>query len=260
MKSKTTIYLALITITLLSFQISPEEYTSNWPNWRGANSDGVSLNGTPPTEWSETNNVKWKTPIPGKGIGTPVVWGDQIFITTAIELDKKATEEAIKRLKKTSPTFLKLFGWSGTTENFLQFVVYSVNRSNGEIKWKKVVREQFPHEGIHNDGSWASASCVTDGEQVIANLGSYGIYSFDMSGNLLWEKDFGDMHIENAFGEGTSPVIYKDNVVVVWDHMGESKIHVLNKKTGEEVWKKNRDEETTWASPIVVEIDRKSVV
>lgn len=260
MKLKTTFHVTLFLLTFLSLQLTAQDSTDNWPNWRGSNVDGVSSNGTPPTEWSETKNIKWKTPIPGKGIGTPVVWGNQIFITTAIELDKKATEEAIKKLKKTSPTFLKISGMSETTENFLQFVVYSINRSNGEINWKKVVREQYPHEGINSNGSWASASCVTDGKYMVASFGSYGIYCFNMDGNLIWEKDFGDMQIKNTFGEGASPVLYKDNLIILWNHEGQSKLYVLNKKTGEEIWQKDRDEKSTWTTPIVVEFEGKAQI
>ena len=230
MKVKITFYVALFSLTLLSCQLNAQNYIDNWPNWRGPNVDGVSLNGTPPTKWSETKNVKWKTPIPGKGLGTPVVWGDQIFITTAIELDQKATEEAIKKLQKATPAMGKLLGILETTENFLQFVVYSINRKNGEINWKKVVREQYPHEGVQVNGSWASASCITDGEHIVASFGSYGIYCFDMDGKMIWEQDLGDMHVVSAFGEGTSPVLYKDNLIIVWDHEGQSKIHVLNKR------------------------------
>lgn len=255
MKTKTFLYLALFSLTLFSFQLNNENSIDNWPNWRGPNLDGVSLNGTPPTEWSETKNVKWKTPIPGKGIGTPIVWGDQIFITTAVELDQKASEEAIKQIKKTNPTFVKVLGMSGTTENILQFSVYSINRKTGEVNWRKVVREQFPHENINNNGSWASASCVTDGENMIASFGSYGFYCFDMEGNLIWEKDLGDMNIISAFGEGTSPVLYKENLIIVWDHEGQSKIYVLNKNTGEEIWQKDREEISAWITPIVVEIN-----
>ncbi len=257
MKLKIAFLIALFSLTLLSLQLTAQNSIDNWPNWRGTNVDGVSLIGTPPLEWSETKNIKWKTPIPGKGVGTPVVWGNQIFITTAIELDKKATEEAIKRLKKTSPGFVKILGMSETTENFLQFVVYSINRSNGEINWEKVVREQFPHEGINNNGSWASASCVTDGNFMVASLGSYGIYCFTMNGDLIWEKDLGDMQIKNAFGEGTSPVLFKDNVIIVWDHEGQSEIHILNIKTGEEIWQKDRDAMSAWATPIAVEFEGK---
>jgi outer membrane protein assembly factor BamB len=187
MKLLTTFNIGLFSLSLLSSQLLAQRNSDNWPTWRGPNADGVSQNGTPPAEWSETKNIKWKTPIPGKGIGTPVVWGNQIFITTAIELDKKATEEAIKIQKKTSPGFVKILGMSGTTENYLQFVVYSINRTNGEINWKKVVREQYPHEGINDNGSWASASCVTDGNHIVASFGSYGIYCFSMNGDLIWE-------------------------------------------------------------------------
>ncbi|NVO10903.1 MAG: PQQ-like beta-propeller repeat protein [Bacteroidales bacterium] len=260
MKLKTAFHVALFSLTLLGLQLTAQNSIDNWPNWRGPNVDGVSPNGVPPIEWSETKNIKWKTPIPGKGIGTPVVWGNQIFITTAIELDKKATDEAIKKLKKTSSTMLKIVGMSEITENFLQFVVYSINRSTGEINWKKIMREQYPHEGINNNGSWASASCVTDGEHVIAFLGSYGIYCFDMDGTLIWEKDLGDMQIRNTFGEGASPALYKGKLIIVWDHEGQSKIYVLNKKTGEEIWQKNRDEKTTWATPVVAEIEGKAQI
>ena len=139
MKSKTTIYLALITITLLSFQISPEEYTSNWPNWRGANSDGVSLNGTPPTEWSETNNVKWKTPIPGKGIGTPVVWGDQIFITTAIELDKEIKDKVTALLAEQTKGEIELS--EEVSKDLIGGFVLSYDDKQYDASIKKQIKE-----------------------------------------------------------------------------------------------------------------------
>lgn len=186
--------------------------------------------------------------------------GDQIFITAAIETDQKATVEAIKMLKKTSPNLVKVLGMSGTTENFLQFVVYSIDRNSVIINWKKVVLEQYPHEGINDNGSWASQSCVTDGEHMVASFGSYGFYCFDMGENLIWGKDLGDMQVENAFGEGTSPIIYKDKLIIVWEHERQSKIYVLNKKSGEEIWQKDRDEVTTWAAPTVVELDGKAQI
>lgn len=242
-------------VLLLSINLRAQSYSENWPNWRGPNNDGVSQTGTPPTEWSDSLNIKWKTPIPGKGIGTPVIWGDQIFLTTAIELDQKATAEAIKNLKKNASTVNKLMGWSETTENFLRFVVYSINKNTGEIMWEKIVREQFPHESINENGSWASVSCVTDGEHVIASFGSYGIYCFDMEGTLIWERDLGDMNITMTFGEGISPALYKNNLIVLWDHEGQSKLYVLDKSTGEDIWQKDRAEGTTWVTPIVVDID-----
>lgn len=250
------IALAILSIVLLSSFNSKTEFANNWPNWRGPNNDGVAYNSAPPIHWSETENVLWKTPIPGRGLGTPIIWDDQVFVTTAIELDEKATEEAIKRLKKTHPTFVKVLGMSGVTDNILQFVVYSINKKTGAVIWKKVVREQYPHEGINDQGSWSSASCVTNGKHLIAHLGSYGTYCFDMTGKLVWEKDLGDMNVVNAFGEGTSPVIYNDKVIIVWDHEGKSKIYTLNLLTGEVIWQNDRDERSAWITPIVVNVNK----
>ncbi len=92
-------FIALLSLAFINPHLNAQNNNDYWPNWRGSNADGVSLNGTPPVEWSESKNIKWKIPIPGKGLGTPVVWEDQIFITTTIELDEQATKEAIERLK-----------------------------------------------------------------------------------------------------------------------------------------------------------------
>ena len=137
MKMKSIFLVCFLFVMFNSILFSKDQYNKNWPNWRGPLLTGEALDCTPPTEWSETKNVKWKTPIPGKGQSSPVIWGDQVFITTAIELDKKATEEAIKRLKKTRHPLQTLFRVMQTPDNFIQFIVYSVNRNNGEINWKR---------------------------------------------------------------------------------------------------------------------------
>ncbi|MFC1719194.1 PQQ-binding-like beta-propeller repeat protein, partial [Candidatus Poribacteria bacterium] len=131
---------------------------------------------------------------------------------------------------------------------------------DGSILWQKTVREELPHEGTHAEGSWASGSPVTDGEHVYAFFGSRGLYCFDMQGNLIWEKDLGDMKIKMSFGEGSSPVLHGDILVVNWDHEGQSFIVALDKKTGEELWKVDRDEKTSWATPLVVEHNGRSQV
>jgi len=242
-------------ITIMVFGLATaSEYTDNWPSWRGPLATGEAVIGNPPTSWSETENVKWKIPVPGKGLSSPVIWGDQLFITTAVSLDEKASAEAVKKLKDEQPAWLKSAGGGNVPENVQQFVVYSIDRKNGGILWQKVVREQFPHQGTHSDGSWASQSCVTDGEYLIASFGSYGVYGFDLEGNLLWEKDLGDMTISGTFGEGSSPVLYGNHLIINWDHEKDSYIFVLNRTNGEIVWKKRRDEETSWSSPIVVPV------
>ena len=260
MKTKIPIFL----ITILNFGLtllwSSEKHHHNWPQWRGINADGASQNGAVPVNWNETTNIKWKTPIPGKGLSTPVIWGNQIFITTAIELDEKATREAVKKFKKSQHAMIKFTGQARTTQNIQQFKIYSIDKYSGEILWQKTVNEQYPHEGIHKANSWASGSCVTDGQHVIAHFGSNGIYCLDMAGKVIWEKDLGDMQMVMAFGEGNSPVLYKNKLVILWDHEGESKIHVFNKNTGKEIWQKNREERTTWATPIVVDINNSTQI
>ena len=134
-----------------------------------------------------------------------------------------------------------------------QFTLFAINRADGKVQWKKVLREEQPHEGTHPTGTWASSSAATDGEVVIAFFGSRGLYALDMDGKLLWEKDLGDMTVKLGFGEGSTPALGKDRVVVQWDHEGESFLVALDKKTGRELWRQKREEGTSWASPLVVE-------
>ena len=249
--------LLFLMYTMAFTQVNASEYDDNWPTWRGPLFSGEAVKGSPPTEWSETKNVKWKIPIPGKGLSTPVVWGNQIFMTSAVSLDKKASAEAIKKLKEAQPAWLKNSGSGNVPEHIQQFVVYSINRNDGKITWQKAVREQFPHQGTHNTGSFASQSCVTDGKYLIASFGSYGVYCFDLKGNMMWEKDLGDMNIRASFGEGSSPVLYKDYLIINWDHEQDSHIFVLNKRNGDVIWEKGRDEMTSWSTPLVVEVKEK---
>jgi outer membrane protein assembly factor BamB len=134
-----------------------------------------------------------------------------------------------------------------------QFTVVAIDRETGKTTWQKPVGSGLPHEGTHEYGTFASMSAVTDGERVYAFFGSRGLYCFDTEGNLEWERDFGEMTIRLGFGEGASPVLHEDKIVVPWDHEGDSFIVALNKATGEELWRKERDEITSWATPLVVE-------
>ena len=145
-------------------------------------------------------------------------------------------------------------GPRGIQPEYVQkFVLYSIDRATGEIVWERVVREELPHEGTHPTGTWASNSPVTDGEHIWAYFGSRGIYCYDMEGELVWKKDFGDMRKRLTFGEGASPALHGDRLVVSWDHEGESFIIALDKRTGKELWRTAREEITSWATPLVVE-------
>jgi outer membrane protein assembly factor BamB len=134
-----------------------------------------------------------------------------------------------------------------------RFVVLALRRSDGKVIWERMVREELPHEGTHPTGSFAAASAATDGERVFAHFGSRGLYAFDKEGKRLWEKDLGRMTVKLGFGEGSSPALAADRLVVQWDHEGESFVVALDKKTGRELWRNKREEGTSWATPLVVE-------
>ncbi|MBT4485123.1 MAG: PQQ-like beta-propeller repeat protein, partial [Candidatus Latescibacteria bacterium] len=135
----------------------------------------------------------------------------------------------------------------------IKFVVLAVDRTNGKVKWERMAREEIPHEGQREETTWATSSPITDGKHVYAYFGSRGLYCYTIGGDLVWEKDFGDMSIARQFGEGSTPTLYKNRLIVNWDHEGQSFIVALDAATGEEVWKKDRDEPTNWMTPLVVE-------
>ncbi|MFC1570048.1 PQQ-binding-like beta-propeller repeat protein [bacterium] len=230
------------------------EYNQNWPTWRGPLCTGEAPLGTPSLAFGEDQHVKWKIPIPGKGLSSPVIWGDNIFITTAVSIDKPVNPEDLENQTEI-PMWMK--AQARSVDKIQQFKVMSISRKTGDILWQNVVREELPHEGTHKDGSWASNSCVTDGDCLITFFGSYGVYCFDLKGKKIWEKDLGDMQPSNSFGEGSSPALYKNSVVINWDHEGDSFIIVLDKKTGKTIWKKERQEGTSWSTPIIVEVNGK---
>ena len=212
---------------------------------------GVAPDAAPPLEWSEDKNIRWKTELPGLGHSTPIVWGDRIFLTTAIPYG-----EALKP---------RYSGRPGAHDNLPiskrhQFDVMAINRESGMIVWQKTMNKRLPHEGAHESASLASNSPVTDGERVFAFFGSHGLYCLDFDGDLIWEANFGDMHTKHGHGEGSTPVLFGETLVVNWDHEGQSFVVALDKHTGKERWKANRDEATSWSSPIVIESDGKPLV
>jgi outer membrane protein assembly factor BamB len=223
----------------------------NWPQWRGPLATGVAPEANPPIHWSETSNIRWKIPLPGKAHSSPIVYGDSIYLMAAIPVGDAQT-----------PVYDHA---PGTHDNVPvvyrhQFAVMAVNRADGKILWKKVMREEFPHEGGHNTGSLASNSPITDGERIYAFFGSHGLYCLDRNGELKWQKDLGQMQTLHAHGEGSSPALYGDTLIVCWDHEGESFLYAFDKRTGKERWKVARDEKTSWSTPLVVEFEGKPQV
>ena len=215
-----------------------------WPQWRGPWATGVAPRANPPIEWSETRHVRWKVALPGKGHSTPIVWGERVFLTLAAPVGKP-----VEPVYDHAP---------GTHDNVPvtqvhQFVVRAISRRDGKTLWSRCVREEFPQEGGHETGSLASNSPVTDGERVFAFFGSRGLYCLDLNGEMVWQKDLGRMQTLHAHGEGSSPVVYRDWLIVNWDHENDSVLYALDKQTGRERWRVTRDDKTSWSTPLVVE-------
>jgi outer membrane protein assembly factor BamB len=216
----------------------------NWPQWRGPLGTGVAPGGQPPVTWSEQKHIRWKTAVPGKGHSTPIVWGERIFLTTAIPYG-----EAVKPRLPSRP---------GAHDNLAmthrhEYVVLALSRKSGKILWQRTVNKDLPHEAGHVTASLASASPVTDGERVFAFFGSRGLYCLDTDGKLLWKRDLGEMHTKHGHGEGSSPALHGETLIINWDHEEQSFVMALDKRTGKIRWRVGRAEDTSWATPIVVE-------
>ena len=217
-----------------------------WPQWRGPLSTGAAPHARPPVEWSETRNVRWKVELPGRGSSSPIVWNDLVVVTTAVPISKPVPRPSATPLPPGAHPAVSVPGSAQA------FEVLAYGRADGKLRWRRTVREEFPHEGTHQDGTFASASAVTDGQRIYAFFGSRGLYALDMSGKIVWQKDLGDMAVKMGFGEAASPAVHGDRLVLTWDHEGDSYLVAFDTKTGREVWRTPRDEKTTWATPLVV--------
>lgn len=226
--------LVALAVWILPAGAAGPDAKGEWRQWRGPTNNGVA-EGDAPLNFSNTENVKWRVQIPGKGHSTPLISGGTMYLTTSVE-SGTATE-------------------SGSLSNH-DFLVLALDTGTGKEIWRRTAVSASPHEGYHRRyGSYASNSPVTDGEVLIANFGSRGVYAYDLDGKLLWKKDLGKLYMRNAFGEGIAPVLHGDSLVIQNDHEGQSYIVVLDKNNGEELWRAERDELSSWPQPIVVEYD-----
>jgi outer membrane protein assembly factor BamB len=247
-----TLILSTAAFVLCGVQWGQAEDRQNWPQWRGPFGTGeASPDANPPITWDEGHHIKWKTLLPGRGHSTPVVWGDHIFLTTAIPIGEKLPP--------------KYSGAPGAHDNSAitqehEFVVIAIDRRAGKILWQTKVHQALPHEGAHVSASLASASPATDGKQVYAFFGSYGLYALDFDGKVKWQVDLGTMNSKHGHGEGSSPALIDNTLVVNWDHEGDSFIVAFDTGTGQQRWKKPRNEATSWASPTAFRFEGKAQV
>ncbi|MEL7336354.1 MAG: PQQ-binding-like beta-propeller repeat protein [Planctomycetota bacterium] len=223
--------LCLIVCCTCELTRADETADANWGHWRGPTGNSTSLTATPPVKWSSSENVRWKTPVPGSGSGSPIVWDDQVIVTTAV------------------PT-----GNNGGRFPELSFQVHSFDKETGKAKWQQTAIVATPHAGTHRTNGFASASPCTDGKRIYASFGSRGLFCYGMDGTPLWQRtDFPPMTTRAGFGEGSSPTIAGDVLLLPWDQEGSSFLYAINSATGKTKWKTPRNEPTCWATPLVVE-------
>ena len=235
-------FVILFTATALS-------WGQNWPQFRGDEARGIADGDNPPAAFDAIKgvNLAWKTPIPGLGHGSPIIWGDRVFVTTAVSSDPKPFKHGLYGDVEPS-TDVASHTWK----------VYCLDRKTGKVIWEKVSHEGVPKTKRHPKSSQASATPVTDGKLVIAMFGSEGMYAYDMDGKLKWKVDLGviqaswfyDPDYEWAYG--SSPIIYKDKVILQVDMSKGSFIAAFSLKDGKQVWRTERKEIPGWSTPTVV--------
>lgn len=235
----------------LCLGFSSAAYSQNWPSFRGHNGTGVGDGNSPPITWdtAKSTNILWKTPIPGLGHSSPIIWGDRIFVTTAVSTD---ADSQFVHLTES--------GDSAKDNSKHSFRVYCLNKNTGSIIWEKAIYEGPPKVKRHLKASYANPTPATNGKNLVISFGSEGLYCFDLNGKLLWKQDLGildggwsagpDFH----WGFGSSPIIYQNLVIVQCDTQNQAFIAAYNLSTGKLVWKTPREEDSSWSTPTIYEL------
>lgn len=242
-----TLLLPVFTTSLQADEFA-QERLDNWHQWRGPLANGTAPRGKPPIQWDAKTNIQWKTALPGLGSASPIVWGDLVFVVTAVDTEREAKAADIP---KANPRFEKK---TKPPKTYHRFVVLALDRKSGEVRWERVATESVPHEGHHDSHTFAGYSPTTDGKYLYVSFGSFGLFCYDFAGNLQWKRtDLPRLETRLGWGEGGALVVHGDSLIVSRDQEGSSCLYVLNARTGETRWKAERDEVTTWNTPLVVE-------
>lgn len=237
----------MIALVLIVFSLV---FVDNWPQWRGPRGQGVSEEKNLPLEWSPTKNIKWKTPIAGRGHSSPIVWGNRLFLTTSIEGAVIPGATAVKHIVNNE--VVNLPDTVGAERSHTLKLI-CVDTESGRILWERTVHEGRMYDDRQTANTYASSTPVTDGRYVYAFFGSEGLYCYDFDGNQVWKASLGGI-AKMGYGEGTSPIIFENLVIVQVDkELGSgSYIAALDKSTGKYVWKTARKNRASWATPVVV--------
>jgi outer membrane protein assembly factor BamB len=248
--SWTLAYIVLTTVKAAGVQ-------TNWPSFRGSEAAGIAAGAAPPLVWNvkKSENILWKTAIPGLGHSSPVIWGERLWVTTAVNE------------KKAAPLKVGLYGAgeSAADDDAQQWRVFCLNRRTGEILWQNTAHEGRPRMRRHPKATHANCTMATDGTNAVAFFGSEGLYCYDLDGHLRWEKDLGKLRTSPIvyndaldtngesleWGFASSPIIYGGRVFVQCDVLSNGFVAAFNMADGQEVWRTRRDDTATWSTPNV---------
>ena len=252
---------------------SPATAEDNWPRFRGPHGTGVAETDAPPDTWSTTENIRWVTEIPGRGWSSPIVWGDRVFVTSAVSADGNFKEPSTGIYGNDYIAELTSQGLSddevlerlltrdierSSETGAIRYMLYALDAGTGDIVWERQAYRGKPFGGRHRKNTYASETPATDGERVYVYFGNVGLYAFTMSGELEWEQHWEPQPIYLDFGTASSPVVHGKRVYILHDNQNESFLAAVDKKTGKEVFRTSRDGgksmiRSGWASPFVWE-------
>jgi outer membrane protein assembly factor BamB len=241
---------SFLTLCLCLLLIPAAAAGGNWPQFRGADSRGLGVGEGLPDRWSATENIEWKADIPGRGWSSPIVWGNRVFLTSAVSLgDLEPPKKGL------------YFGGNRPKPDVtLQWKVYCLDLETGNVLWDRQIHEGKPGGAIHVKNSYASETPATDGERVYIYFGNLGIFCFDFDGNLVWEKRLDAYKTRFGWGTAASPVLHGDRLYVVNDNSENSYLLALDKKTGDEILRVARDEKSNWSTPYIWENDQRTEI
>ena len=233
---------------------SPPSADAPWPSFRGVRAEGLAVDQRLPASWNAAKgeHVRWTTEVPGLAHSSPIVWGDRVFVTSAI-----SSKDAAASFKR------GLYGAGDASEDRSshKWVVAAFDRKTGKALWQRTAFEGPPIDKRHVKSTYASATPATDGKYVVASFGSQGLYAYDVGGTLLWKRDLGRMDVgaydlpQYEWGPASSPIIWNDRVIVQVDTSGPDFVTALDLKTGKTLWQTTREELPSWGTPTVVEVN-----
>lgn len=210
-----------------------------------------STNANLPDRWSDTENVAWKVPVPGRGWSSPIAWGDRVFVTTVVGGEETETPKKGLYMGGERPD---------TPSSEYQWKLLCLDLLTGKVRWERIVHRGEPSGPKHSKNSYSSETPVTDGERVYAYFGGVGVFCFDMEGQPMWSKELEPHATRMGWGTAASPVLHGDRLYLVNDNEEKSYLLALNKRTGKEVWRKDRDEKSNWSTPFVWDNEKRTEI